>query len=172
MRWTGSALHDGKGFGWALDAARQQAYAGNPLSFSHAYWLAEPTFAAHGITYRVGWEHLGGDGAHALQTPLATLHAFNGWADKFTVTPAGGVEDRYLGAGGILAGNTRRTWNLAWHDFRADTGGRYGSEWDLSLGFPVHGPVTGLVKFADYRSDGFARDTQKLWLQLEWAGKR
>jgi hypothetical protein len=30
--------------------------------------------------------------------------------------------------------------------------------------------VTGLVKLADYRSDGFARDTRKLWLQLEWAG--
>ena len=172
VRWTGSALHDGEGFGWTLEAARQRAYAGNPLSFSHAYWLAEPTFAAHGVTYRLGWEHLGGDGAHALQTPLATLHAFNGWADKFTVTPSGGLEDRYVGAGGMLADDKRRTWMLAWHDFRADTGGRYGSEWDLSLGFPVHGAVTGLVKLADYHSDGFARDTQKLWLQLEWAGKR
>ena len=107
------ALHDGKGFGWTLEAARQHAYAGNPLSFSHAYWLIEPTFAAHGVTYRAGWEHLGGDGAHALQTPLATLHAFNGWADKFTVTPPGGLEDRYVGAGGKLADDKRRTWS--WH---------------------------------------------------------
>jgi hypothetical protein len=60
---------------------------------------------------------------------------------------------------------------LAWHDFRADTGGRYGNEVDLSFGFPVHGPVMALVKLADYRSHGFARDTRKLWLQLEWAGK-
>jgi hypothetical protein len=61
---------------------------------------------------------------------------------------------------------------LAWHDFGADTGGHYGSELDVSFGFPVFGPVTGLVKLADYRSDGFARDTRKLWFQLEWAGKR
>jgi hypothetical protein len=26
-----------------------------------------------------------------------------------------------------------------------------------------------LAKLADYQSDGFARDTRKLWLQLEWA---
>ena len=177
VRWTGARLHDGDGFGWTLEAARQRDYASNPLSFSHAYWLLEPNFSARGVTWRAGWEHLGGDGAHALQTPLATLHAFNGWADKFLVTPAGGLEDRYLGAGGKF-GSGRFTdklnWAVAWHDYRADHGGadhggRYGTEWDASLGFPVHGAVTGLVKLADYRSDGFARDTRKLWLQLEWA---
>jgi len=169
-RWTGTRLHAGNGVGWTLEAARQRDYAGNPLAFSHAYWLLEPTYAVHGVSYRAGWEHLGGNGAHALQTPLATLHAFNGWADKFTVTPPGGLEDRYLGAGGNIGGDKRRNWGVAWHDYRADTGGRYGSEWDFSLGFPVHGAVTGLVKLADYHADGFARDTRKLWLQLEWAG--
>jgi hypothetical protein len=170
-RWTGARLHEGNGFGWTLEAARQQDHADNPLSFSHAYWLLEPTFAARGVTYRAGWEHLGGNGVHALQTPLATLHAFNGWADKFTVTPAGGLEDRYLGAGGKFGRDAHAgkfNWAIAWHDYRADTGGHYGSEWDASLGFPVHGPLNGLVKLADYRSDGYARDTRKLWLQLEW----
>ena len=169
-RWTGARLHAGRGLGWTLEAARQRDYADNPLAVSHAYWLLEPTFAAHGVTWRAGWEHLGGNGAHALQTPLATLHAFNGWTDKFTVTPPGGLEDRYLGAGGTIGGDKRRNWAVAWHDYHADTGGRYGSEWDLSLGFPVRGPVTGLVKLADYRAGGFARDTRKLWLQLEWTG--
>jgi hypothetical protein len=170
-RWTGARLHEGNGFGWTLEAARQQDHADNPLSFSHAYWLLEPTFAARGVTYRAGWEHLGGNGVHALQTPLATLHAFNGWADKFTVTPVGGLEDRYLGAGGKFGRDAHAgkfNWAIAWHDYRADTGGRYGSEWDASFGFPVHGPLNGLVKLADYRSDGYARDTRKLWLQLEW----
>ena len=147
------------------------------MSFSHAYWLFEPTYASHGVTYRAGWEHLGGNGAHALQTPLATLHAFNGWADKFTTTPLGGLEDRYLGAGGKFgrAANTGKySWAVSWHDYRADTGiagtdSHYGNEWDASFGFPVHGPVNGLLKLADYRAEGFARDTRKLWLQLEWA---
>jgi hypothetical protein len=169
-RFRGAHLHDGSGFGWSMEAARQRDGARNPLAFSHAYWLIEPTYAAHGVTYRAGWEHLGGNGSHALQAPLSTLHAFNGWADKFTVTPPGGLEDHYLGAGGAIGNNKRRNWAVSWHDYRADSGGRYGSEWDLSLGFPVHGPVTGLVKLAEYRADGFAQDTRKLWLQMEWAG--
>jgi hypothetical protein len=57
---------------------------------------------------------------------------------------------------------------VAWHDFRADSGGRYGAEWDASLGFPLAPSLTGLVKLADYRADGYARDTRKIWLQMEW----
>ncbi|MCH7821975.1 MAG: hypothetical protein IIA07_08160 [Proteobacteria bacterium] len=33
----------------------------------------------------VGYENLGGDGAYGFQTPLATGHAFNGWADQHGV---------------------------------------------------------------------------------------
>lgn len=168
IRSTTSKVHDGKGWGMSLEVARQRDYANNPLDFSHGYWLVEPSLTRRGVTWRAGWEHLGGNGSHALQTPLATLHAFNGWADKFATTPTGGLEDRYLGAGGKFAAN-RFDWQLAWHDYRADTGARYGSEWDASLGFPLGGPLKGLVKFADYRADGFARDTTKAWVQVEWA---
>ncbi len=176
VRWSGERLRDGRGWGLRLEAARQRGYGNNPLSFAHDYWVVEPSLAQPGVTWRAGWEHLGGDGSHALQTPLATLHAFNGWADKFLVTPAGGLEDRYLGAGGKFGSGRwagKLSWAAAWHNYRADTpgatGGRYGSEWDASLGFPVQGKLAGLVKLADYRSDGFGRDTTKLWLQLEWS---
>ncbi|HVR82093.1 MAG TPA: alginate export family protein [Luteimonas sp.] len=172
LRWTGARLRNGDGWGWTLEFARQQDYASNPLSFSHAYWLLEPSLSMGGVTWRAGWEHLGGDGGHALQTPLATLHAFNGWADKFGVTPAGGLEDRYLGAGGKFGRGRyadKLNWAVVWHDYRAEHGDHYGTEWDASLGFPIRGAVSGLVKVADYRSDGYARDTRKLWLQLEWA---
>ena len=37
-------------------------------------------------------------------TPLATLHKFQGWADKFLTTPTNGVEDRYVNAGVALKG--------------------------------------------------------------------
>ena len=167
IRSTTSKLQDGKGWGLSLELARQRDYAGNPLGFSHDYWLVEPSLTHRGVTLRAGWEHLGGDGSHALQTPLATLHAFNGWADKFTSTPAGGLDDRYLGAGGKIAA-TGVDWQLAWHDYRADTGGRYGSEWNASLGFPLGGPLKGLIKLADYRAGDFASDTTKVWVQVEW----
>lgn len=168
-RWSGRRMRDGNGWGWRVDAARQREHGNNPLRFSHDYWLLEPSLTRFGVTWRAGWEHLGGDGSHALQTPLATLHAFNGWADKFLVTPPGGLDDRYLAAGGALSTGAaaKLKWQLAWHDFRAETGGDYGREWDASLAFPVRGKLNGLVKLADYRSAGFARDTTKVWVQLE-----
>lgn len=163
-------VRDGKGFGLALELAQQRDYANNPLDFSHRYWLVEPAYTVGGTTLRAGWEHLGGNGTHALQTPLATLHAFDGWADKFLVTPAAGLDDRYLGAGGKLGAAKQYDWQVAWHDYRADTGGaHYGREWNGSFGFPVAKGVRGLLKVADYQADAFARDTLKAWVQLEWA---
>jgi hypothetical protein len=168
MRWSGKPAADG--FGWVLEAARQADYANNPLHFSHAYWLAEPAWTVRGLTGRLGWEHLGGNGRHALQTPLATLHAFNGWADRFAVTPAGGLDDRYAAINGTFDPQARLGWTLAWHDYRADRGGRYGSEWNGSLGHAFGPAVNGLLKLARYRADDFGHDDTRLWLQLEWKG--
>lgn len=168
LRAATGVLRDGRGWGLAMEGARQRQHADNPLTFRHRYWRIEPTLTRAGITWRAGWEHLGGNGRHALQAPLGTLHAFNGWADKFNATPPGGLDDRYLGAAGKFR-DGRLDWQLAWHDYRADTGGGYGREWNAALGFPVGKRLKGLVKVADYRADGFARDTAKAWLQLEWA---
>ncbi len=176
LRWTGAKALDAANLGWTLEAARQRDHGNSPLRYSHAYWLVEPALTVRGLTARAGWEHSGGNGAHALQTPLATLHAFNGWADKFLATPASGLEDRYLGLGGAFGperAGSRPAWQLAWHDYRADRGGaRYGSEWNASLSVPVAKGMSALVKYADYRADAWARDTRKFWLQLEYKGSR
>lgn len=166
LRWTGTARTH---WGWTAELARQVDHADNPLGFAHAYWLIEPSLQARGITWKLGWEHLGGDGSHALQTPLATLHAFNGWADKFTTTPATGLDDTYLSATGKAG---KLTWSVAAHDYRADEGGQhFGHEFNLSVARPLGKHWNGMVKVADYRADGFARDTRKLWLQAEYTGK-
>ena len=169
IRAAYDAVTDGRGCRIAAEFARQAEAGANPRDFSHAYWLFEPAcMVGGGVLLRAGAEHLGGDGTHALQAPLGTLHAFNGWADKFNATPAAGLDDRYLGAGGQWRAGTFE-WQLAWHDYRADAGGaRYGRELDASLGFPVAKGLRGLVKIADYRADAWARDTRKVWLQLEW----
>lgn len=159
-------------WGLTLEAARQRDHARNPLSFSHGYWLVESALAMPAATLRAGWEHLGGDGRHALQTPLATLHAFNGWADRFTTTPAAGLEDRYVSANGRLL-RTRAQgaldWAVAWHDYRADAGGaRLGHEANASLSLPLRPGWRATAKLADYRADAFGADVRKAWLQLEW----
>jgi len=171
LRWTGKPT--GTGFGWTAEAARQGDYADNPQHFTHTYWLAEPSWTQAGITTKLGWEHLGGNGQHALQTPLGTLHAFNGWSDQFNVIPAGGLDDRYVAVNGSV-GQRALGWTVAWHDYRAThrtaEGGRYGTEWNASLSLPLAKNLAGLVKVADYRADGFGRDDARLWLQLEWHG--
>lgn len=167
-RWVGKPAGDG--FGWQLEAARQSDYANNPQHFNHAYWLIEPAWTFSGVTARAGWEHLGGDGHTALQTPLTSPHVFNGWDNQFTVTPAGGLNDRYVALGGNVARAGKLAWNVAWHDFHAVRGGRYGSEWDASLARPIGYGVTALAKVARYSADGFGRDDTKFWLQLEWSG--
>lgn len=37
-------------------------------------------------------------GGAVFCTPLPTLHAFNGWADRLPVAPADGIEDNFFGA--------------------------------------------------------------------------
>lgn len=172
LRYTLAADAARARWGLLLEAARQEDHGNNPQAFDHAYWRAEPSLAFGALTVRAGWERLGGDGTHALQTPLATLHAFNGWADRFTTTPPAGLDDRYLAVEGTLARARARgalEWTIAWHDYDAAKGGaHYGRELDLSLAVPLAPGWRALVKRADYRADAFSRDVAKTWLQVEW----
>ena len=152
--------------------ATQADHGANPVGYRAEYINAELGAGVAGFALKAGYEELGSDGGvAAFQTPLATLHAFNGWADLFLTTPATGLRDYYatLGRkiglpflpGGLAAGVT-------YHEFDADFGGAsYGSEWDASLGFKL-GPIGMLAKFADYNAKGFGVDTRKVWLQAEY----
>ena len=44
------------------------------------------------------YEVLEGDGRGSFITPLATAHAFQGWADRFLTTPLDGIKDAYFTA--------------------------------------------------------------------------
>lgn len=156
---------------YTAEFARQSERADNPGDFALSYLLLEPGVSAGPVTARVGYERLEGNGATALQTPLATLHAFNGWADKFLVTPPYGLRDLYLDvavtprAKGVPKGLSLRA---VLHDFRSTNGDRpYGRELDVQLGLPVWRQVSVLAKAAVYEARGFATDTTKLWLQAE-----
>lgn len=150
--------------------ARQSDYGGNPVSYEADYYNLQVGLGLAGFTLAAGYEELGSDhGVAAFQTPLATLHAFNGWADMFLTTPAAGLRDRYVTVGrsielpflpGLRA-------ELTYHDFDSDHGRLdYGHEWDASLGFKL-GPARFLAKYANYQARSFAFDTEKFWLQAE-----
>jgi hypothetical protein len=155
--------------GWAVEYAVQSDAGANPAEVDAYYGLAELRVQAAAFGFAAGYEVLSGEqGAFAanpaFQTPLATLHAFQGWADKFLTTPSAGIEDFYLGANGKLAG-----WNLrlVWHDYGAEaTGADYGSEWNALVSRKFADRYELLVKYADYSADELLTDTRKFWLQF------
>lgn len=155
---------------YAAEFARQRA--GTPATtFDTDYLLGELGVAFKPASVKLGYELLGSDnGVFGLQTPLATKHAFQGWTDVFLVTPATGVQDLYLGVDGS-AGPVKLA--AIYHRYSADQTAPglddYGSEIDLSAGVPLKGKLRGLLKYARYSAKDFGVDTDKLWLQLEYA---
>lgn len=152
--------------------ARQSDYARNPFDYSADYIALEGAVAIGPVKPMLGWEKLGSDNGRAVQTPMATLHKFNGWADLFLTTPSAGLEDLYGGVAvkfdkvKALPGLNAI---LTYHRFNSVADGiDYGDEWDASLGFKL-GKINLLAKYANYNADGFGVDTEKVWLQAEWA---
>lgn len=168
LRFNGaSAAGEGGKLLYTAEFAQQSDYAGNPGSYSLDYMLFELGGAWRGVTAKLGYESLAGDGRHSVQTPLATLHTFNGWADQFLITPADGLHDAYVSAGGVVAGVNLLT---VYHDFTADRGGAsYGSEWDFQAVKKFNKIYSVLVEYASYHAGAAAAkvDTDKLWLMGE-----
>lgn len=152
--------------------ARQSDYGDNPFDYAADYWSIEGGAQFAGFGLSAGWEELGSDNGRAVQTPMATLHKFNGWADLFLTTPATGLQDAYVSVSKTfpkVKALPCLNFNLAYHSFDSATGGiDYGSEWDASAGFKI-GKLGLLAKYADYDAKSFGVDTRKFWLQADWA---
>lgn len=155
--------------------ARQSDYGRNPNDYRADFGLIELGLEHKALRLSGGYEVLGAGRpgtATAFQTPLATLHKFQGFADKFLTTPANGIRDLYAGAGLVLpkaAGFAPITAQVTYHRYDSDRGGiRYGDEINFVATARL-GRTLFLVKYADYDARGFATDTRKFWLSAEWA---
>lgn len=166
LRWTGEQpLEGGNRVRGALEYATQSPYKDGADVNDADYWMAEGGFHWPNVGLDLGTEVLQGNGSYGFSTPLATLHAFQGWADVFLSTPTDGIEDRYLKASG---GVREWKWQAVYHDFGAEHGSAdYGTELDLALSRALGWGINGKLEFADYNSDGFAVDTRKIWVTLE-----
>src|SRR5690606_23122827 len=136
LRASGSGTAQGLRWSYAASFAAQEDYENNPLAFSLDYVLAEAGLGKGPFTATLGYEALEGNGVAGFSTPLATLHAFQGWADVFLATPASGIEDTYASlrfAPPWTVGSVRNIALVAvYHDFEAELGGAdLGSEWDV-----------------------------------------
>ena len=155
--------------------ATQSDHGANPLDFSNDYYLAELTGSFRQYSLGAGYEVLQGNGVKGFTTPLATLHRFQGWADKFLTTPVNGITDRYLNAGYQRKGvGPLETVSLSasWHGYRSERLDiNYGSELDLQLQARFR-RFNGGLKYAIYdaaaSTPATVRDTRKLWAQIDF----
>ena len=153
---------------WLAELATQSDAANAPVGYDARYWRLEARWQLPEELPAVGlgFASLGGDRSapgRAFRTPLATLHAFQGWADQFLVTPDAGVADVY---GSVSY--APRGWRLEgiFHRFSAEDGGdTFGHELDLSATRPLGSrhALTLKAAFFDSRSAAFA-DTTGAWL--------
>ena len=147
--------------------ARQSDWAANPLSYAAIYYSLQGALELAAVTLTLGYEVLGSNGGRAaFRTPLATLHKFQGWTDKFLITPAGGVKDAWFSVTGRVG---RATVTGVYHDFSADEGGRgYGSEAGVDLIYPLRNSLNLQFKLARYDGGGYATDTTKVWFVVSY----
>ena len=126
------------------------------------YYVLEGGVSVSGVTAKLGFEVLESDNGVGFNTPLATKHKFQGWADKFLGTPGTGIEDLYLTVGTKVAGVKLLA---VYHDFEAEsTSADLGSEFGLVVA-KKFGKNYGLsLKYADYQAGDTGVDTDKLWL--------
>lgn len=148
-----------------LEFARQ-AEAGNaPVAFDAGYLRAEALWETGPLGAGIGIELLESNNGQGFRTPLATLHAFNGWADRFLSTPSAGLEDRY-----VKANFKTGDWNiqLRYHDFKSDVGNEdFGSELDASAATRIAERYALLLKLAVFDgSDGPFADTTRAWVMV------
>jgi len=165
-RLTGALAMAPVTLSYALEFAKQRDYADAAATVDADYGLAEVGAAWGPVNSRVGYEARGGDGVYSLQTPLATAHAFNGWADQFVAAPAAGLRDFYVALGGVVE---KVTLLARHHDFRSDFGDtRYGTELDLLASRPLVENFVVSLKYADYSARTFSVDTTKVWASAEY----
>jgi hypothetical protein len=161
--------------GYRGEFAYQTDYADSPLDYGAEYYNLELSATVKPVSFGAGYEVLGtdsngaGTGSVGFKTPLATLHAFNGWDDVFLNTPAKGLRDIY-GFGQItLPGDVPV--RVVYHKYDADSGGAdFGQEIDLLVSKKFGKYWTVLAKYAYYDGkDAPAQyDVHKLWAQVEF----
>lgn len=171
VRATGTIPLDPVKLLYTAEYAHQNHLMDAPGVVSADYMLGEIGALAYGVTTKLGYEVLGGDDTYGFQTPLATLHAFNGWADLFLNTPVKGLRDAYVSAAGDVPVVGVKLLGF-YHDFRADSGrDKIGTELDLQAVKPINDNFSVMLKLAQFNSSTNIApfvDTRKIWAQAEY----
>jgi len=153
---------------YAVEYAVQNDAGNNLADFSANYWNLQGTLSRAATKLTLGWEVLEGDADsianEAFRTPLATLHAFNGWADVFLATPKAGLDDKF-----VKLQHSRGPWvfHARYHHFEEQDGNSgLGDEFDLRTGYKFNKNIRGDLFYADFSGKNGMSDVRKFWLAV------
>jgi hypothetical protein len=165
LRWVGShALDGGRRLEYRAEWIDQGEYAGGAAGNEAEYFAVETGYQAKRWGVGANLEQLGGDGIYGFQRPLATLHAYNGWADRFLSTPADGLVDLYIDARLSIGSYVLRS---QYHSFDADSGSlHYGDEFGLSVTRKFLKHLEVMIKYAGHNADDAGADVHKFWVSV------
>jgi hypothetical protein len=153
-------------FKWQLALASQTDAHQAPVDVSHHYHRIDVSYNFGLFSGKVWQERLAGDGKTAFQTPFATLHAFEGFADLFLTTPNQGVRDKALEISLPVKSSKVA---VSWHQYDSDAGSnKLGSELNATLSWDPTPQLNLLLKLAQYNADSYAADTRKVWLMASF----
>lgn len=167
--------------------ATQSDYNGNTAAYDLDYVGADVAGTFDIYTAKLSWESLEGNGTRGFTTPLATVHAFQGWSDAF-VQPLGGnkgfvdgIEDLNLSLN--IKPRFRRTYLfntdiiVRYHDFDAQrTGADLGREWNVQVQGAITPKLSVALKYADFKREALVPmggaapppSRTKVWFTLEY----
>jgi hypothetical protein len=153
---------DSLAFTYRAETAYQEY---DDADISTAYYHLNLGTEISGFKLGVGYEVLGSDdGRGQFQTPLATAHAYNGFADAYLDNGgAGGLEDLYFSVGGKFG---KLALTGTYHFFDSVEGkAAEGTEFDVVAVYPIKPWLKALAKLAIY--DGEVRaDRERFIFQL------
>lgn len=168
----GRPIADGWSLNWVIEYARQTEYGANPAQFDLDYGQLAAGVAHGPFTVTLARERLDGNGVRGFQTPLATLHAFQGWADVFLTTPARGLTDDSITVTHTWADppvGRQVLFTGAWRDFSDRDGDLdFGREFDVSARLILDARWAVETKAALFDGAGPYADRDKLWMALEY----
>ncbi len=168
---------------YTAEFAKQTDYRGGDSRIDAHYYKIGGGAAYGNLNVRVDQELLSSNnGQYAFQTPFGTNHLFQGWVDKFLVTPKEGIQDTFITA---MYKYSDFAFFADYHVYNSDVnfnkvtsgkGDKYGTEWNTAITYNYDKNIMTKLEYGKYReSDQYQptaivvqtsriRDTDKLWL--------
>ena len=168
LRWVGThRMENDHRIEYRAQWIDQDSHANGASTNEADYFAAEAGFETKRWGVGANVEQLSGDGIYGFQRPLATLHAYNGWADRFLSTPSDGLVDYFIDGRLALKGCVL---SAQYHRFDADNGSlHYGDELGLAVSHKFADRFDVMLKYAGHQAGDVGSDVHKLWLSVRLA---